>query len=351
MPRRLPAEWEPCDGVMMAWPHAETDWAPVLDAAQACAAAIAAAISPVARVLMLSPQPEDTRVALLAVGADPAALIIAAGEVGDTWCRDYGPLTVYEDGRPILLDCGFNGWGLKFPAALDNTATRRLAAAGYFAPIPLRSLGLILEGGSIESDGAGTILSTAACLLEANRNPSLSPAQIEHAVLDLFGASRLQLLQHGHLAGDDTDAHIDTLARLCPADSICYQSCSDADDEHFQSFAAMAEELAQLRTADDAPYRLLPLPWPGAFYAADGHRLPATYANFLVINGRVLVPSYGVASDAEACAVLAQAFPEHQIIAIDCRVLIEQHGSLHCMTMQLPLGTLPAPTVATEESA
>jgi agmatine deiminase len=337
----MPAEWEAVDAVLMAWPDASTDWEEVLAAAQDCVARIAHASAQFAQVLMISAEPDVTAATLGALGCAMDQIIIVEQKVGDTWCRDYGPITIEERaGHRVLLDCGFNGWGLKFPSAIDNTATRQLAAAGIFGETPLRTVPLILEGGSIETDGTGTLLTTANCLLEGNRNPHLSREQIATALQDLLGVERVLFLDNGHLLGDDTDAHIDTLARLCPNDTICYMACDDEADEHYPALQAMAGELQQLTTAAGAPYRLLALPWPRAMYAADGHRLPATYANYLVVNGVVLVPTYGDAADRRALAVVAEAYPEHQVYGIDCRVLVEQHGSLHCMTMQLPTGVL-----------
>jgi agmatine deiminase len=258
----------------------------------------------------------------------------------DTWARDFGPITVFQDGAPLLLDYGFNGWGLKFRACYDNQVTARLQASGAFGNSPREVPGLVLEGGSLESDGAGTLLTTSACLLEANRNPHLDRTQLEQQLRQQLGADRVLWLEHGYLAGDDTDCHVDTLARLAPGDCIIYQSCDDPADEHFTELTAMAAELAALRTRAGLPFTLLPLPWPKACYADDGHRLPATYANFLILNGAVLVPVYNSTRDESALSVLSRAFPDRQIIAVPCRPLIEQHGSLHCITMQLPQGVL-----------
>ena len=238
--RRMPAEWEASDGVLLAWPDATTDWVEVLDEAQACVAAIAHASAQFARVLMISAEPEICHQRLSAIGCDMSSIEIVEMPVGDTWCREYGPLCIEEDaGYPVLLDFGFNGWGLKYPSADDNLASRRLATAGVFADTPLRSMPLILEGGSIESDGAGTILTTSACLLEANRNPHLSREQLTTQLGDILGAQRVLFLAHGQLAGDDTDGHIDTLARLCPHNTICYVACDDPEDSHFADLAAM----------------------------------------------------------------------------------------------------------------
>ncbi len=259
----------------------------------------------------------------------------------DTWSRDFGPITVAQNGTARLLDFGFNGWGLKFAANQDNQVNRRLSEQGVFGSIPMQIPGLILEGGSLESDGEGTLLTTAECLLNPNRNPHLSREEIERALSSLLGFDRFLWLENGYLAGDDTDSHIDTLARLCPNDTIVYVSCDDREDEHYEALSRMAAELKAFRTRDGKPYRLIPLPWPSAVYDEEGHRLPATYANYLIINKAVLVPVYGDSHDEEALAAVAQAFPDREIVGIDCSPLILQHGSLHCVTMQLPQGVLP----------
>jgi agmatine deiminase len=258
----------------------------------------------------------------------------------DTWSRDFGPLAIYSGNRPQLLDFGFNGWGLKFAAGHDNLISRRLQRLGLFGATPLRTVGLILEGGSIESDGAGTLLTTAECLLNPNRNPHLTRAELEQQLGTLLGVRHWLWLENGYLAGDDTDSHIDTLARLCPDDTIVYVACDDPADEHYDALQRMAKELLAFRSRAGRPYRLLPLPWPRPCFDSDGTRLPATYANFLVVNGAVLVPTYADPADAAALSVIGQAFPGREIVAIDCRPLIRQHGSLHCVTMQLPKGVL-----------
>jgi agmatine deiminase len=338
--RRLPAEWEEQDGVLLSWPHADSDWSDDIELVEPVFAAIAAAISHYERVIIVAPQTEQIVEMVVAAGGDPQKLTLVNLPTNDTWSRDFGPITVEEGGRLHLLDFGFNGWGLKFAANHDNQITRRLAATGLFGKNFPEVIGLILEGGAIESDGAGTILTTAECLLNPNRNPHLDQGEIETQLLQLLGARRIHWLEHGYLAGDDTDSHIDTLARLCPNDTIAYVFCDDPGDEHYAALQRMGEQLRTFRTADDRPYRLLPLPWPQACYGPSGERLPATYANFLIINGAVLVPTYNCGQDEEALAVIAQAFPDRKIIAIDCSPLILQHGSLHCVTMQLPRGVL-----------
>ncbi len=336
--RRLPAEWEPMDAVLLAWPHAATDWKPILREVDAVFAEIATAASRRAAVVIATPEPERVRKKLagLKLGTHPVILVHVS--TNDTWTRDYGPVTVETAKGPLLLDFGFNGWGLKFASDLDNQVTRRMHAANVFGRTPLRSPHLVLEGGSIESDGRGTILTTSACLLSPNRNPGLTKAQLEKQLLTLFGAGRVLWLDHGHMEGDDTDAHVDTLARLAPNDTIVYVACDDRKDSHYADLKAMGADLKKLRTAAGKPYRLLPLPWPKAKFDEDGNRLPATYANFLVLNGAVLAPTYRDPADAAALKVIGKAFPGHEIVGIDCTPLIWQHGSLHCVSMQLPKG-------------
>lgn len=324
--------------MLLAWPGADSDWAPWLDRARATVAAIAAAIAKRAKVLVITNDFASAQAGLNAAQVPAAAVTIVEQPGNDTWTRDYGPITVLDHGTPLLLDFGFNGWGLKFRSDEDNQATRRLQAGGHLGQTRMETLGLILEGGAIESDGTGTLLTTAACLRSPNRNPQLDESAIEDALRRHLGAARVHWLHHGQLAGDDTDSHIDTLARLCPGDTIAYTRCLDSTDEHFKYFSAMEAELRRLRTARRSAYRLVPLPWPKArFSAEDGHRLPATYANFLFVNGAVLVPTYDdPPRDQAALAAVATACPGFAVEGIDCSVLIEQHGSLHCMTMQIP---------------
>jgi agmatine deiminase len=337
---RLPAEWEPQDAVLLAWPHAESDWQPILSQVIPTFLEITRQISRFERVLIAAPEPDQIADQLKAAGIDRTQIRIYPIQSNDTWSRDFGPITVIRDQQPLLLDFGFNGWGLKFAANHDNQITRRLHQAGAFGRTGRESRGLILEGGSIESDGCGTLLTTAECLLNPNRNPHLNKAQLEAALKHHLGTERLLWLENGYLAGDDTDSHIDTLARLSPEQTILYVRCDDPQDEHFSALQQMETELQAFRTAAGVPFRLLPLPWPQPCYDKEGGRLPASYANYLVINRAVLVPSYADPADATALATVAEAFPGREIIPIDCRTLIRQHGSLHCVTMQIPQGVL-----------
>ncbi len=266
-------------------------------------------------------------------------LLFCQVATNDTWARDFGPITCVDttDGSLITLDFKFNGWGLKFPADRDNLITSKLFRAGLFPGRLENRLGIVLEGGSIESDGRGTVLTTSECLLSPNRNGNLSRDQIERYLCDALGAKRVLWLDHGYLAGDDTDSHIDTLARLCPDDLILYVKCNDESDEHFSALDAMERQLKSLRTLSGQPYNLLSLPLPDPIYDEDGERLPATYANFLITPRSILLPVYGQpANDRLAQMTLQAAFPDREIKTVDCRPLIRQHGSLHCVTMQIP---------------
>jgi agmatine deiminase len=343
-PRELPAEWEPQSGVMLTWPHDQSDWAPYLADIEPVYVEIARAVCARERLLVCcrdEAHVDHVQLLLRAGGVDPGRVILRVAPSNDSWARDHGPITVLHDGAPVLLDFVFNGWGGKYPADLDNRITRRLHAAGAFGATPIVTLDLVLEGGGIESDGKGTLLTTTTCLLSKGRNPHLTRAQIEQRLIQFFNLKRVLWLEHGHLEGDDTDSHIDTLARFCDPHTIAYVRCDDASDAHYADLRAMEDELRNLRDYHGNPYRLVPLPWPQPKHDAAGKRLPATYANFLVINGAVLLPTYDDPADAVAVARLRECFPQREIVPIHCLPLIQQFGSLHCITMQLPAGVLP----------
>lgn len=346
----LPAEWERQSGVQLTWPHKGTDWAPILREVTECYIRMALEIALRERLIIVTPEPDGVRQLLKERLPQRALANITLCQIptNDTWARDHGFLTLKTSTGCQLLDFQFNGWGRKFPAELDNEINRRLMGiVGDETDTPVLQgqyedhLDFVLEGGSIESDGRGTLLTTSQCLLAPNRNQPLSQAEIEERLKCYLRVERVLWLDHGYLAGDDTDSHIDTLARLCPSDTIAYVRCSDTEDEHYGELHRMVEQLQSFRTLEGTPYRLIPLPMAAPAYDNEGQRLPATYANFLIINGAVLMPTYrDPERDDLARRQLQQAFPRHEIVPIDCRVLIEQHGSLHCCTMQFPQGTL-----------
>ena len=336
----LPAEWALQSGVQLTWPHEDTDWAPMLEEVERCFTDIAREVARRERLLVVHPRPEEVREKLARAGVTLSNVRFQTCETNDTWARDHGAITMLDTNGPSLLDFTFNGWGLKFAADKDNLITRQLVKAGQLKGTYTNRLGFVLEGGSIESDGQGTLLTTAECLLSPNRNGQLNRVEIEEYLRRTFHVQRVLWLEHGYLRGDDTDSHVDTLARFCDPETIAYVRCEDDTDEHYEELAQMEKELQAMRTAEGKPYRLLPLPLPDPI-AFDNERLPATYANFLILNDAVLYPTYAQPEkDHRASEVLRQAFPGREIVGIDCRPLIKQHGSLHCVTMQYPAGVI-----------
>lgn len=328
---------------MLTWPHAYGDWASSLSQVEPVFIDIAHEVARREKLLVVCYDEAHRehvarRLERAAIPAERRILKIAPSN--DTWARDHGPITVLCQNEPLLLDFRFNGWGGKYAADQDDAINRRLFQQGTFGDVPLETERLVLEGGAIEVDGSGTLLTTTRCLLARTRNPQLSREQIEARLCELLGLNRVLWLHHGYLAGDDTDSHVDTLARFCDADTIAYVACDDPLDEHYAELKAMENELRALRAATGRPYRLVPLPWPRAQFDETGRRLPATYANFLIINDALLVPLYDDPADAMALAAVKQCFPGREVVGINCVPLIQQYGSLHCITMQLPAGVL-----------
>ena len=339
--RSFAAEWDCQDGILISWPHAGTDWAYMLDEVTACYIEIVHAIlnDEDERLVIIANDADDVRQAL-GPDVDWQRIDIAELPTNDTWVRDYGPITVWRDGAMKLADFTFNAWGMKFAADCDNQVTSRLHEVGVIKMPLVNCRDIVLEGGSIETDGNGAVMTTTCCLTAPNRNDAMTREQLESTVLDKLGCVKMLWLDHGSLVGDDTDGHIDTLARFAPGGIILYTGCDDPEDEHFESLMAMEEQLKQFTDTDGNHYRLIKLPLPSPINDAL-FRLPATYANFLITNHQVLVPVYGQpVNDIKACQLIGKAFPGRKVVAIDCRPLIREHGSLHCATMQLPAGSI-----------
>ncbi|MCF7220520.1 agmatine deiminase family protein [Marilutibacter chinensis] len=346
---RFPAEWEPQSAILIAWPHADTDWAERLGEVEETYIALVAAITRFQPVVICVADADIETYAEMRLRSnrvDMARVRFVEAAYDDTWLRDSGPISLtYPPGqsrRFRLLDFRFTGWGGKFEAHRDDALVGALDDIGLFANNDRQIIDFALEGGAIDTDGKGTLLTTWQCLHE--RHPELEREELTTRLAGWLQQERVLWLDHGYLEGDDTDAHVDTLARFASTDSIVYQACDDAADSHHAELTAMGAELAALRTRDGRPYRLFPLPWARPVID-QGRRLAASYANFLIINGAVLMPAYGVTPDERraddaAAAVLAQAFPDREIVQVPCRPLIWQNGSLHCITMQLPQGLL-----------
>ena len=349
----LPAEWEPQWGVQLTWPHEDSDWKPYLKEITATYIEMARAITRYEMLLVVAPDVELVRQQLSEAEIDLQKVVFHQCPTNDTWARDHGFISCgvwNEECGVRLLDFQFNGWGKKFEAEKDNAINKSLYPTLSSLLTPHSSLheyeshlDFVLEGGSIESDGKGTIFTTTDCLLAPNRNQPLTQQEIEEELKRRLHAERVLWIDYGHLEGDDTDGHIDTLVRIAPNDTLLYIGCDDQTDPHYEDLKKMEQQLTTFRTQEDKSYRLLKLPMPDPIYERGemkderGERLPATYANFLIINGAVLVPIYQQPEkDKEAIRIIQEAFPDREMIPIDSTTIIRQHGSIHCCTMQFP---------------
>lgn len=348
---RLLPEWAEQDAIMLTWPHQDTDWADNLANVEPVYISLCQHIA--ARqvlVIVAHDQALKNHINKLLTNANVTMsnvrFVITA--CNDTWARDHGPLTcsnINDTSQLRIMDFTFNGWGNKFASTLDNQINAVLVKQLANSSNDYQAVDIVLEGGGIEINEAGVLLTTKACLLNPNRNPLLSQADIEQSLTKHLGASQFLWLEHGYLAGDDTDSHIDTLVRFAPNDTLLYVKCDDQNDEHFNALSAMQSQLKTFKTSKNTPYTLIDLPWPKPVFNTEGDRLPATYANYLIINGAVLVPTYNDSNDELALKKVQQAYPEHHIIGVNCLPIIHQFGSLHCITMQLPRGFLVGATL------
>ncbi len=335
---RFPAEWEPQSAVLLTWPHSGTDWEPNLAAVTKTYLEIAKQILKHENLIISCEDASQLKAieqALLTHVTKPFTLKLYQVPANDTWARDHGPVGIYRNHKLELIDYQFNAWGGKFAFEKDNLISKCLYDLGGLTCNKFIQSELILEGGSIETNGKGTLLTTRECLLSTTRNKNCSESEVENQLRTDLGINHFLWLSHGYLKGDDTDSHIDTLARFCDENTICYTQCTNPDDEHYGALKNMESELKAFRSIEGTPYRLIPLPLPSPCFF-DGERLPATYANFLIINNAVLFPVYDIFEDRLALEKIKKCFPDHETIPINCNELIKQHGSLHCITMQIP---------------
>ena len=332
---RFPAEWERQSAVLIAWPHSSGDFSNRLASVESSYRFIAQTISQYQTLIVVCKDNHHQQHIESVLGEFSGIHFIHA-DVNDIWVRDTVFLTVENDQSPVLLNFRFNGWGEKYSHDLDNALNHKLLKQPLFKDVTAIDVDLILEGGSVESVGLSTIMTTRQCLLNTNRNKELSQQDIEQQLHQHFGATRVLWIDQPNLSGDDTDAHIDTLARFCSADTIAYTSCDNSQDPHYASLQAMQAQLQAFRTPAGESYQLIALPMPKPIFDEEGQPLPANYSNFLIINDAVMVPVYEDANDDIALERLATCFPDHKIIATPCSPIVHQYGSLHCMTMQFP---------------
>jgi len=325
---QYPAEWHAQSFVQLTWPHHNTDWKNYLDEAEKCFSELATALAKYTTVLIV----KNENIVLPKKLKDYKNIYYHTIATDDTWARDHGGISVIVDGKVKILDFTFNGWGNKYEWKQDNAITKQLVKQNVITA-PLDTIDFVLEGGSLESNGGGILLTTEQCLLNPNRNSTYSKEQIELMLKQKLGIEKILWLKHGYLAGDDTDSHIDTLARFVDSDTIMYVQCTDVNDEHFEELQLMEKELQNFTDSAGEHFNLIPLPMAEAVFF-EGERLPATYANFLITNNAVFVPIYNIDTDNSAIKIFENFFKNRDIIPINCSVLIKQHGSLHCVTMQ-----------------
>lgn len=335
---KLLPEWHPQSAVLIAWPHKEGDFKPWLAAVERNYVAIANTVLGYQNLIIACHDAEHEahiRQHIHCEGKYSPLFVHVAYD--DIWVRDTAPLSVGHEGDYRFLNFRFNAWGGKYDCSKDQMLAEAVHATGVLGDIPLEAIDFVLEGGSIETEGEGTLMTTSYCLLNPNRNPGHDQTAIEQILKRQFAVERILWIDHGKAEGDDTDAHIDTLVRFCDPGTLAYTSCSDPSDSQYATLKAMEAQLQTFRDHQGAPYRLIPLNIPSAMLSEEGDRLPATYANFLIINGAVLVPVYGDSrADDEALRQIRLAFPERAVLPVPCDALIRQFGSLHCMTMQFP---------------
>ena len=335
---RWPAEWERHEGTWLAWPHDPLTWPGCVERAENAFAALAAAVSQGETVhLLVKDAATEARARRLLSTAGARRVVLHRVPTADSWFRDYGPIVVAKGkGRArtrLALDFTFNAWGNKYETlkADDDIPWRTRGIVG----LPVKRVPLVLEGGSIEGNGAGTLLTTSQCLLHANRNAHLTKEEVEQRLREWLGVRHVLWLGDG-IEGDDTDGHIDDLTRFVDATTVVTVVEEDAQD---RNHAVLQENLRRLRAMadqDGRPLTVLTLPMPGFVRAGDGRRLPASYANFYVANACVCVPVFGHAHDAAALKVLRRCFPGRKVVPIRCERLVEGMGTLHCVTQQIP---------------
>ncbi|MHA7840722.1 MAG: agmatine deiminase family protein [Gammaproteobacteria bacterium] len=330
---QLLPEWTFQTTILMVWPHKHSAWAPRLAAIEATYFSMANAIAEQQSLTIICYDEAVKKSIQKQLPQQNITYLIIP--TNDTWIRDFGPLSLSDGTQQQLLNCQFNGWGNKYPHHLDNQVNEHLYELKALSPCYMRTAHIILEGGSIDTDGNGTVITTTHCNRNPNRRFKMDKTTISEHLKTLLGANSIFWLKEGLLEGDDTDGHVDTLARFCDEKTIAYAACENNSDSHHDSLRAMEEELQNFKNKAGENYHLIPLPIPQPLYNDQGERLPATYANFQILNESVLVPTYDDPMDAVVMERLASAFPQRRLIAIDSRVLLQEGGMIHCALMQI----------------
>ena len=330
----MPAEWELQDAIQISWPSKKTDWKDNLVLAEKCFLQISQLVCKYQKLIILySPTRNPEK---LFNSKELLNIFLIEANYNDTWTRDYAPISTVHNGVSTLKDFTFNGWGNKYKSELDNKLSISLLIKGIYKN--LSKVDFILEGGSIESNGNGIILTTKKCLLNTNRNKGLNFKEIENVLKIELYAKKILWLENGVIFGDDTDAHIDTLARFVNAESIVYVKCFDTNNPNFKSLNKMEKELKKFVKFNQEPFNLIPVPLVSV--VEKNKNLPASYVNFLITNKQVLIPTYNLPEDKIIINIFKKIFPEKEIEPVYCGEIIKQNGSLHCLTMQFYANTI-----------
>ncbi len=337
---RLPAEWEKQKALMITWAHAHGLWAPdrLVETEKVLVniAAITSHYQPLIIACYDEAHQQHIKAQLEKTDANLDQMHFYIVPSNDSWTRDHGPITLHGGGKTYLGKFQFNAWGSKYTYDLDDNIVPTLASEGAFWNYPIKDFSWVLEGGSLDTNGQRTLLTTESCLLNPNRNPTLSREDIETRLRQDLGIERVHWIKNSTLSGDDTDGHIDMLARFCDSNTICY-STPYPQSADWNSLSAMEEELRAFRNERGEPYTLISLPAIAPKLTAAGVQMPASYANFLIINGAVIVPTYGDKNDAAALECIQHCFPNRKIYGVNSLALIHNHGSIHCTTMNIYL--------------
>src|SRR3989338_3232080 len=333
---RMPAEWEPHEGTWISWPYNLETWAGHLEGAEEAFTQMIAALTPHEKVHLLVPSKDVEARAVKKIGkAGTGNLEIHHIESGDVWIRDYGPIFLVKGegkNREVAYSKWiYNAYGNKYDDLLPgNEVPDKMPLQKY----PRFDAGIVLEGGSIDVNGTGTLITTESCLLSPDRNPNMNKEQIEQKLRDFLGVTNILWLSAG-IEGDDTTGHVDDLTRFVGPAIVVTVEESNQKDPNYEPLMENARRLERMENEKGEMLTVIPLHMPEPFIV-EGRRMAATYANFYIANGIVLVPIYMQKSDSEALSILQECFPDRKIIGIDCRELIWGYGSIHCATMQEP---------------
>lgn len=334
----FPAEWEKHEATWLSWPHNEETWPGKLESIYSAYAIFVKTIAEGETVNINVADEAMKQLAFAQVekaNADMNRVKFHLFPTNDAWCRDHGPAFLINPSAPdpkIVVDWGYNAWGGKYPPYdLDDMIPSRIAA---YYNIPVYHPGIVMEGGSVDFNGRGTVLTTTSCLLNPNRNPMLKQGEIEAYLCNYYGVNQILWLGDG-IAGDDTDGHVDDITRFVKEDTVVTVVEDNKRDENYEPLKANLEALEKMQLENGKPLNIIELPMPSRVIC-EGQRLPASYANFYICNAAVIVPTFRDRNDEKALSVIQNLFPERKVAGIDSLDIIWGLGSWHCLSQQEP---------------